>query len=100
MRLHRVRLLLAVLVLCLPASARAEGGAGVAAGDFMEIPVGARDIALGGATASLPGDIAGLFRNPALLAGDARRAGLSLRRSRKSMTPSLFRSAEAGVAVV
>ncbi len=60
---------LAILLLT-PVLAWAGQGAGVAAADFLEVPVGAREIALGGANSSLPGDIAGLFRNPALLAGD------------------------------
>lgn len=73
MKTIRIRLLFSLLALLpvLPAMSLADEGAGVAAADFLEVPVGARDIALGGATGSLPGDLAGLFRNPALLAGDS-----------------------------
>ncbi|MEZ4397519.1 MAG: PorV/PorQ family protein [Candidatus Krumholzibacteriia bacterium] len=61
---------LLISALCLPLPALALGGAGVAAGDFLEVPVGARSMAMGGATGSVPGDVSALFRNPALLAGD------------------------------
>jgi hypothetical protein len=67
----RLILALAVFALSLPAPALAGEGAGVAAADFMEIPVGARGLAMGGAGTSLPGDMTALFLNPALLAGDA-----------------------------
>ncbi len=69
MRLNRIpSIVIAIgLLLLSPGLASANGG-GAAAADFLEVPVGAREIALGGATGSLPGDIAGLFRNPALLA--------------------------------
>ncbi len=71
MRLNRIHKTFIVLVwlLLAPTIAMAEGG-GIAAADFLEVPVGAREIALGGAASSMPGDIAGLFRNPALLAGE------------------------------
>ena len=62
---------LLISALCLPLPALALGGAGVAAGDFLEVPVGARSMAMGGATGSVPGDVSALFRNPALLAGDS-----------------------------
>lgn len=68
MMLKRSAPFLALLLLILPVPALAQDGAGFAAADFLEVPVGAREVALGGATVSLPGDIAGLFRNPALLA--------------------------------
>jgi hypothetical protein len=65
------KIILLLIALCLPLPVLALGGAGVAAGDFLEVPVGARSMAMGGATGSVPGDISALFRNPALLAGES-----------------------------
>ena len=61
----------ALLALSLLAGAAlAAPGAGSGAADFLDLPTGARSGALGGATGSLPGDLASLFRNPALLSSD------------------------------
>jgi hypothetical protein len=55
------------LALFVGTDAPAASGVGSGAADFLDLPVGARSGALGGATGSLPGDLASLFRNPALL---------------------------------
>ncbi|MBN2171183.1 MAG: PorV/PorQ family protein [Candidatus Krumholzibacteriota bacterium] len=68
MRVIRIALSAALLIAIFPLSVMADGGAGVGAADFLEIPVGARDMALAGATGALPGDAASILRNPALLA--------------------------------
>ncbi len=73
----RTLILVACAALLLPAPVFA-GGAGEGGADFLEIPVGARSVGLAGATGSLPGDLASLFRNPALLATErGRRLHLS-----------------------
>lgn len=68
MRVIRIALSSALLIALFPLSVMAGGGAGIGGADFLEIPVGAREMALGGATGALPGDAASVLRNPALLA--------------------------------
>lgn len=49
----------------LPAQSAAAGGAGTAAADFLKIPVGARETALGGALTAASADANAVFYNPA-----------------------------------
>ncbi|MCP4545689.1 MAG: PorV/PorQ family protein [bacterium] len=73
MRKLWIYILLSLLIIAgftIPCSVLASTGAGGNAADFLSMPVGARDLALAGATAALPGDLSSIFKNPALLATD------------------------------
>ncbi|MBI4180209.1 PorV/PorQ family protein [bacterium] len=69
--MNRYRICLGFLiVLCLAScvSAAARSRTGVSAAVFLTDPAGARSVAMGGAGVAVPGDISGIFFNPAGLA--------------------------------
>lgn len=81
-QIRSVRLLLMLCVpVCLNHQALAQAGrnvskAGTTAASFLEIPVGARAISLGGAFVGTANDITGLYWNPAGVAGLSRNAAV------------------------
>ncbi|MCH7612784.1 MAG: PorV/PorQ family protein [Candidatus Marinimicrobia bacterium] len=61
----KLTILLAIILSCLPVSASGNTGVGTTAASFLEVGVGSRAVAMGGAFVAVANDASGIYWNPA-----------------------------------